>query len=249
VPRALASVPDLEQELDRLYALRPEEFTAARNDLAARLRKAGQAEAAEQVRALRKPSVPVWSVNQLARRHPDAVADLISAGEQLRRAQQEAFRAERGGESVREATAAERAAVRTLTRHAQSFLEAEGRTATHTALERIASTLRSAAVEPDAAPMLAAGRLAGEVGSTGFATAAELAPPPAKKRTTDAAERRREQDLEKLRARVERLERRAEEEQEKAAVAEEAAQKARARAEAAKEEAAAARTELEKLAP
>jgi hypothetical protein len=248
VPRALAAVPDLEQELDRLYALKPEEFTAARNDLAGRLRKAGQAETAEQVRALRKPNVPVWAVNQLVRRHPDEVAQLLSAGEQLRLAQREAFSGERGGETVREATAAERAAVRTLTRHAQSLLQAEGRSASHAALERIASTLRGAAVEPEAAPLLAAGRLAGEVGSTGFGTAAELAPPPAKTRTTNAAARRREQELKKLRARVERLERRADDEEEQAELAAQAAQKARERAEAAKEAAAAARAELDKLA-
>jgi hypothetical protein len=249
VPRALAAVPDLEQELDSLYALAPEEFISARNDLAARLSKAGQGEAAEQVRALRKPSVPVWAVNQLARRHPDVVADLISAGERLRHAQEAAFRNERGGESLREATAAERSTVRTLTRHAQSILQAERRSASAAALERIASTLRSAAVEPEAAPLLAAGRLAGEVGSTGFATAAELAPPaPPKKRTTEAAARRRDQELKKLRTRVERLERRAGEEEEKATHAEQAAKKARERAEAAKEKADAARAELNSLA-
>jgi hypothetical protein len=248
VPRALAAVPDLEQELNRLYGLPPEEFTGARNDLAARLRKAGQAEAAEQVRALRKPSVPVWAVNQLARLHPDPVAELISAGEELRRAQQAAFRAERGGESLREATNAERAAVRTLTRHAQSILQAGGRSASAAALERIASTLRGAAVDPDAAPLLLAGRLAGEVGSTGFAAAAGLAPPAKKRRTTDAVVRRREEELKKLRARVKRLEHRAGEEQEKAERAEQAAQAARERAEAARNEAAEARTELDKLA-
>ena len=39
--RPLAAVPDLEQELDGLYALPLEEFTKARNDLAARLKQAG----------------------------------------------------------------------------------------------------------------------------------------------------------------------------------------------------------------
>ena len=249
MPRALAAVPDIEQELDSLYALAPEDFTAARNDLVTRLRKAGQADASEQVRALRKPSVPVWTVNQLARRNPDAVAELIGAGERLRRAQEAAFRDERGGESLREATAAERTAVRTLTRLAQSILQTEGRSASAAALERVASTLRSAAVEPEAVPLLAAGRLAGEVGSTGFARAAELAPPaPPKRRTTGAAARRREQELKKLRARVERLERRADEAEEKATQAEQAAKKARERAEAAKEEVAAAQADLDNLA-
>ena len=53
------------------------EFTAARNELAKRLRKAGQDDAAERVQALKKPSVPVWAANQLARRHPDEVQALV----------------------------------------------------------------------------------------------------------------------------------------------------------------------------
>ena len=252
MPRALAAVPDLEQELERLYALSPEEFTAARNDLATRLRKAGQAEASERVRALRKPSVPVWAVNQLARRHPEAVAELLAAGAQLRRAQEAAFRGDSGA-AVREATAAERATIRKLTQHAQSLLRAEDRSATRAVLDRIASTLRAAAVEPEAAPLLAAGRLAGEIGSSGFATVAELAPPtskrrPARAKDDGAAARRREQELRKLRARVERLERRAAEEDERAERAEQTARAARERAEQAKSEADAARAELDELA-
>ena len=251
MPRPLAAVPDLDQELDQLYALPPEEFVPARNDLATRLRKAGQAEAAERVRALRKPSVPVWTVNQLARRHPDAVAELLGSGDRLRRAQEAAFRGD-SGEAVREATAAERAAIRTLTQHAQSLLRAEGRSAGHAVLERIASTLRAAAVEREAASLLGAGRLAGEIGSAGFAAVAELAPPAtrrSKSRPKDhGAARRREQELRKVRARVERLERRAADEEERADRAEQAARDARGRAEQAKAEAAAARAELDDLA-
>jgi hypothetical protein len=252
VPRALAAVPDLDRELEQLYALPPEEFTGARNDLATRLRKAGQAEASERVRALRKPSVPVWAVNQLARQYPDAVAKLLEAGERLRRAQEAAFRGD-SGEAVREATAAERAAVRALTQHAQSLLRAEERNPTRAVLDRIASTLRAAAVEPEAAPLLAAGRLAGEIGSSGFATVAELAPPVPKRQRTqrakdEGAARRREQELRKVRARVQRLERRAAEEEERAEWAEQAAGVARERAEKAKAEAAEARAELDDLA-
>jgi hypothetical protein len=250
VPRALAAVPDLDHELEQLYGVAPEEFIAARNDLATRLRKAGQAEASERVGGLRKPSLPVWAVNQLARRHPRDVAGLLDAGERLHRAQEAAFRGD-SGEAVRAATAAERAAIRTLTQHAQSLLRAEERKPTRAVLDRIAATLRAAAVEPEAAPLLAAGRLAGEVGSSGFEAVAELAPPAPKRpqrSKDDGAARRREQQVRKLRAQVERLERRAAEEEEQAGRAEEAAGAARARAEAAKIEAAAARAELDELA-
>ena len=63
----LAAVPDLERELDALYALPLEEFTKARNDLAARLRKAHQSEASDTIHALKKPTVAAWSANRLAK--------------------------------------------------------------------------------------------------------------------------------------------------------------------------------------
>jgi hypothetical protein len=63
----LAAVPDLERELDALYALPLNEFTKARNDLASRLKRAHQADAAAAVRSLRKPTAVAWTANHLAR--------------------------------------------------------------------------------------------------------------------------------------------------------------------------------------
>ena len=57
-------------EIDQLFALPLDEFTAARNELARRLKQDGDAEAAEGVRGLAKPTVAAWAVNQLARREP-----------------------------------------------------------------------------------------------------------------------------------------------------------------------------------
>jgi hypothetical protein len=58
----------LERELDALYQLPLDQFTSARDELAKRLRTDGQAEQAEQVKALRKPTVAVWLVNRLCER-------------------------------------------------------------------------------------------------------------------------------------------------------------------------------------
>ena len=69
----LAVVPELDTELDDLFARPLSEFTAARNELARRLRNAGQEDAAAGVQALKKPSVPVWTVNQLARSRSELV--------------------------------------------------------------------------------------------------------------------------------------------------------------------------------
>lgn len=246
--RTLAAVPDLERELDHLYGGPLEAFTSARNDLTRRLQKAGQSDAAERIRALKKPSVPVWTVNQLARSHGEDVKALVEAGDQLRRAQEQAF-GESGGAALRDATAAEREAIRRLTHRAQDVLQEKGRSASRSVLERVASTLRAAAVDPDAAALLVAGRLAGELDSPGFDTVAELAPPAARPRKQSAAaERKRQAERRKLQGRVERLERRADEEESRAARAEEAAAAARGRAEQARAERDAARAELDELA-
>ena len=64
----LASVPDLDRELDNLYDLTLEEFTKARNDLAGPdcARRTSPTPAAE-VRALKKPTVVAWAANRLVR--------------------------------------------------------------------------------------------------------------------------------------------------------------------------------------
>jgi hypothetical protein len=244
----LAVVPELESELDELFGRPLSEFTSARNELARRLKKAGQDEAAARIQGLKKPSVPVWAVNQLARRHPDEVQELVSAGRRLRKAQEAAFRGG-GTEAVREATGAERGAARTLTRLAHELLEEEGRPATRAVTDRIGSLLRAAAVEPAAAELLAAGRLSEEVESTGFGAVAGIAPkrpPPSKARPKAEHERQeRERRRKRLEAQVERLRRAAEAAEEKADRAERAAEQAQAGAVEARAALAAAEQELE----
>jgi hypothetical protein len=247
VPTRLAVVPELDAELERLYGLPLEEFTGARNELATRLRKAGQTDAAERVRALRKPSVAVWTVNQLARRHPDEIEELVESGTRLRDAQAKALRGT-APDDVRDATAAERASLRKATRLAEELLSDEGRPATPATLERVASTLRAAAVEPDAASLLTAGRLPDEVESSGFAALAAMAPPPsaATRRGTKKPEQRRPNpgQIRKLETKLAKLEARAADLAERAERAEAAAAEARERAQEADAEREAAAREL-----
>ena len=234
----LAVVPDVEAELDELFALPLEEFTAARNQLASRLKGAGQAESAERVRELRKPSVPAWAVNQLARREPEALGRLVEAGERLRQAQAAALAGGDAG-AVREATAAERDAARELTRLAERVLEDAGRKTTQAVVERISRTLRAAAIDEEAAPLLARGQLTGEVDSPGFTAVASIAPPPSKRRPAkrsardDPARRAHEQRVRRLEQSLEKLERRADDAAARAERAEAEAVAAREAAEAA----------------
>jgi hypothetical protein len=191
----LAVVPELEEELDRLYGLPLEEFTAARNDLVKRLRKAGQAEQADEVKARARPTVSAWAINRLARDHPKEVSALLRAGEGLRRAQAGAL-AGAGTEEMRSATRAEQAALRALTAAARGILGGKGGTA---ALDRIAATLRAAAVDDDGRRLLERGRLERDLEPTGFTLLAGMptAPRPktAEPKRDVAAERQRLRDL------------------------------------------------------
>src|SRR5689334_3290070 len=74
-------------EVDALFKLPLPEFTAARNALASKLKKAGHQAEADAVKALPKPSVAAWAVNQLYWRHRKEFDHLIDTGERFRKAQ------------------------------------------------------------------------------------------------------------------------------------------------------------------
>ena len=105
--------PDADARSSRLYGLELEEFTAARNALAAELKAEGDREGAAAVKALRKPSRAGWAVNRLVRAEPELVDALMGAGGELRQAHRQAASG-RGAEQLRAAAEAERAAVEQL---------------------------------------------------------------------------------------------------------------------------------------
>lgn len=166
VPRSrkLAAVPDAERELDELYALPASEFTAARDELAKRLRAAGQAEEADAVKALRRPTASAALVNRLAREHPAQVRELLDAAKRLRQAHA------RGGDALRRAVDEERAAVEALAAQARK-LEPDASDAT---LTRVGATLRAAAGDEEMQALLERGRLSGDVEAQGFEALAGL---------------------------------------------------------------------------
>ena len=249
---------DLESELDRLYALPLEEFTAARNELAKELRKDGSAEDAELVRALPKPSVAAWTVNQLARRRADDVGALLDAGAALRKSQGSALAGGEGGaDALRKASQHHGEKVRAVAAAARELLEEEGRKASDATVERVAQTLRAASVDEQGRRLLARGRLSSDHESAGFDAVAALPHPPARapkkpsretERQAVAAERRRVRELEaearRLDRDAEKAERDAERAERDAARLREAAGAARAEADRAAEEAESAAARL-----
>jgi hypothetical protein len=159
---------------DELFGLPPEEFVAARDELARRLRREGDAEAAKQVKALRRPSLSAWAVNRLARERGRALGDLLAAGERLRAAHQAALAGE-GAAELRSAAKAEREAVAGLVETALELLREAGHPATDATRARVAATLHAAAASPEAADLVRNGRLTTDLDPSGFGTAADAA--------------------------------------------------------------------------
>jgi hypothetical protein len=185
------------------------------------LRGAGKKEAAQEIKALRKPSVSVWAVNQAVRRQPQEAKALVKAGGELRKAQRSAVSGRNPG-ALQDATRAHRGLVEELTGAAREALEARGAVG-QAVLTRVAQTLRAASADKEASKALLAGTLAEEVEQTGFGpllsavpsrprrTAAAPKPKPKAKPTPkpdpNVARRRKvREQLEKAQARVGELE-------------------------------------------
>ncbi|MFL9681611.1 MULTISPECIES: hypothetical protein [Streptomyces] len=75
---------DVERVTGELYALRPSEFTAARDAYVAEARRAKGKAATRAIAALRRPPLAVWAANLPARERPEEAARFLALGEALR---------------------------------------------------------------------------------------------------------------------------------------------------------------------
>ena len=247
----------MDQVADRLYELPLEEFTAARNDAAKKLRQEGDRDAAEEIAALRKPSAPAWVANQLSRRRPRELKALLDAGRRLREAHKKAL----GGgkrDALQKAAERERQAVSTLVEAGGDIAREAEMKAGPALLDKVRATLHAAATDEEARRELQAGRLVREreavgMGLVGAAPAPASREPPrgdatrARKRVTAA---RRDDQAEERRLRKAELAVAAAQERAEAALAdlrqaEEREREARERSQRAAEEREAAERELD----
>jgi hypothetical protein len=239
----LALVPDLGHELDELYGVAFGEFTAARNELAKRLRKAGQNEEAEKVAALSKPSISAWAINRLARAQRERMQELLDAGQEIVEAQKEAL-AGKGAERFDEASRRQREAVRGLVRPAESVLVEAGHRPSEAVKERISSSLRAASMDPEGRVLLEQGRFTEDFESAGLGLLAGLAPPK-RARTPRSDRAQRQARLREARAALETARKEERRLSEEAAAAEEESERAAERARALAAEAESAREAVE----
>src|SRR3977135_3796342 len=111
---------------DELADVPPQEFIAARDELAKRLKSEDKAEQAAEVKKLRKPTVTQWVTDQVRRQHSDDVDGLRAASSEVAKAQEAAVtRGDR--DALRDATAKRRHAVEEVVRAVDEVLASSGR--------------------------------------------------------------------------------------------------------------------------
>ena len=222
---------DVEREIEGLYAVPLEEFTLARNELARRLKDAGEPDATARVKKLKKPSVSAWAVNQLARQESAGVARLLELVEELKEA--------RGSSEIHSLGAERRELVAKMARRAGELMEAAGHAASPGTLQRVTGTLQAGG-EDEERDLLRRGVLSNDLSPAGFDA---LNPFAAFEETTPrpAAVDEELEDLRRAAAEAEeeaaRLTEDAERAEAAAVAASEAASEARRRARAAREKA------------
>jgi hypothetical protein len=194
-----------EKDIDALYGLAFEQFTKARNELAAELRSKGDKEAADRVRELPKPTKAAWAVNQVMRTQSKDARALLETGERLRKVHEDVAAGKSGTADLREAVEAERDAVGRLTEAARGLMSAEGRDLSESILERVAETLHALAIDSDVGSVEDATRLSSE---RRLAATPLLSAPATSKRSRSASSGRASAaGLRKARERLQRAQR------------------------------------------
>ncbi|MDT5010554.1 MAG: hypothetical protein QOH57_2171 [Mycobacterium sp.] len=148
-----------DDELDELYWVKPEDFTAVRTRLAKAAKERGDGQGAKGISASRKPTTAAWVINRLAISHTQTKRHLTDLRDKLRAAHS----ALEGGR-IRELTREQRKLVDQLA--ATAFEAAEIADPSAALRDDVTGTLQAAVADPDVTERL--GRLAKPERWSGF---------------------------------------------------------------------------------
>ncbi|MDX6740335.1 hypothetical protein [Actinocorallia sp. A-T 12471] len=151
----------LDEAVEELYRGAPGDFVQTRRRLAEAAKAAGDAATAQQIKALRRPTVSAWAVNLLVRERPPLAREVLAFGERLREAWE-------NGEDTAELDRARTPLIDRATRAAAALVEETGRPLGDQARQEVAETLYAAVSDADVAAEVASGRLTHPRAYVGF---------------------------------------------------------------------------------
>ncbi|MFC6704441.1 hypothetical protein [Flexivirga alba] len=151
---------EFESTVEQLYAGPPGQFIAQRDAAVKRARAAGDKEVADQLKALRRPTVAAALLNQLHRRDGARLDELLELGEQLRAAQSKLDVA-----SMKSLSAQRNSLVSQLT---SEIADASDEPLSATVQEQLSDTLVAAVADAAAGRAVGSGRLVSGLRYSGF---------------------------------------------------------------------------------
>ncbi len=154
----MADAPTLADAVSGVYAVPPAEFVRARDDLVKQAKDAGDTDLVGEVKALRKPSVAAYLVNQLSR-EDGALDPLRDLGEQLRSAQ-----SSMDGATMKSLAGERQRVVAELTDTACAGQDQ----VTASTREQVSATFTAALADPQAERAVASGALVSALKYSGF---------------------------------------------------------------------------------
>lgn len=166
---AKARQAEIDAEIDKLFQLPPAEFTAARNALA---KRAGPQ--AGTIKALTKPPIAAWAVNQLYWKDPERYEALIDAANEMRNTHRAVIEGRKA--DLRSAGREHELALDAALKSTMALLKDAGQPATDATKHAVLNTLRAL---PSDEP---AGRLTRTLAPGGFEMLAGVTPAPAPRR-------------------------------------------------------------------
>jgi hypothetical protein len=184
-----ASDPELDEIAGELYALRPDEFAAARDEQVRKARAEGKQPLARELAKLRRPTQSAWLINLLWRDQRDVMEQLFQLADELGRAQAQA-----SGRELQSLTAQRRELEGALLRRARALAEQAGVSVSAPMEREAQETLSAALAVPEVANEVRSGRLVKPAAYAGFGTlptgvsvaAAKHEAPPAVSRSATA---------------------------------------------------------------
>jgi uncharacterized coiled-coil DUF342 family protein len=188
--RGNATPADLKRERDEiaaeLYVLRPDAFTAARDEQVHKARAGGRGALARELNQLRRPTQSAWLVNLLWRDQRSSVQELLRLGDDLRRAQ-----AKGSAGDLHRLTARRRELETTLIGRAHALAEKAGVDFTAATEREVQATLSAAVAEPEVANEVRTGRMVKPAAYAGFGVPVLSVMPSETGRRSDAVDTRR----------------------------------------------------------
>lgn len=158
----------LDDVVDRLYEVRPDEFVPARDDAVAAAKADGDKDLAKAIARLRRPTKAAWLANLLARKRGEQLDGLLALGGDLADAQRTL-----DGPQLRALSSQRNRLVSAMAREAGRLAYEAGDNAGESVLRELGEILQAALADPAVADEVRSGQLTRTIVYSGFGPASD----------------------------------------------------------------------------